>query len=261
MVASPANCWRPANPSSAAWSPPFSIRSASGDSDSICRHQATVSASRSASGTTWFTRPQSRAVAASYCRHRNHTSFARLRPMVRASRLAPYPPSKLPTLGPGLTEPGVVGGDGQVADQVQDVTTADGVTGHHGHHRLREAPDLDLEVEDVEATDALAGHGVVPEIAVVAPDLLITSRAERVRTLPGQDDDTDRRVVPGGVEGVGQFEEGLGPEGVADLGSGDGELGQSVGHVVVDVPVVRPGVPTRAADGLGTCRRGRPADR
>src|SRR5262249_20869411 len=53
-----------------------------------------------------------------------------------------------------LAKPGVVGSDGEVADDVQDVTAADGVAGDHRDDRLGRAPDLDLEVEDVEAADA-----------------------------------------------------------------------------------------------------------
>src|ERR1019366_355220 len=196
MVASPANCWRPARPSSAAWRPPFSMRRASGESDSICRHQATVSRSRSASGTTSLTRPQSRAVAASYWRHRNHTSLARFTPMVRA-------------------------------------------------HRLGKAPVLDLEIEHVEASDALPGHGIVADVAVVPPDLLVAARAEGIGTLAGEDDGAHRRVVAGDGEGVGQLEESLRPERVSDLGPGDGQLGDALRHVDVDVLVHTTAFPRR----------------
>ena len=164
-------------------------------------------------------------------------------------------------LGPGLAEPGVVGGDGQVADQVEDVPAADGVAGHHGHHRLGQPPDLDLEVEHVEPADALPGHVVVAEVAVVAPDLLVAARAEGVGALAGEDDDPDRRVVPGHVEGVAQLEQGLGTEGVADLGTADGQLGDAVGHVHADVPVVAPGLPGRQRAAPGTGRPGRSAGR
>ena len=60
-----ASCWTPARPSSAALKPALSIRRAIGESDMIWRHQATVSVSRSARGTTVLTSPQSRAWAAS----------------------------------------------------------------------------------------------------------------------------------------------------------------------------------------------------
>ncbi len=90
----------PASPSSAALNPAFNMRSAIGDSVSIRRHHATVSASRSASGTTVLTSPHDNAWAASYWRHKNQISLARFNPIVRANSPEPYPPSKLPTLGP-----------------------------------------------------------------------------------------------------------------------------------------------------------------
>ena len=58
-----------------------------------------------------------------------------------------------------------------------------------------------------------------------------------------------RRIVPGHGEGVGQLEERLGPEGVADLGAVDGQLGHAVGHLETDVPVGAPALPLR--QGLG----------
>ncbi len=79
----------PARPSSAAFIDAFTIRSASGDSCSMRRHHATVSLSRSASGTTVFTRPMSSASWASYWAHRNQISRAFFWPMLRASRPEP----------------------------------------------------------------------------------------------------------------------------------------------------------------------------
>ena len=99
-------------------------------------------------------------------------------PTLRASRPAPKPPSKLPTRGPGLAEDGVVGGDRQVADQVQDVAAADRVAGDHRDDRLRSAADLHVEVADVEPADALLGDLVVADVAVVAADPLVAARAE-----------------------------------------------------------------------------------
>ena len=64
----------------------------------------------------------------------------------------------------------------------------------------------------------LLGHAVVPEVAVVASDLLVPAGAEGVGALAGQDDDPDVGVVPGHGEGVGQLEQRLGPEGVATSG-------------------------------------------
>ena len=74
-------------------------------------------------------------------------------PTRRASRLAPKPPSNEPTFGPGLAEARVVGGDREVADEVQDVPAADGVAGDHRDDGLGQAADLDVQVGDVEAPD------------------------------------------------------------------------------------------------------------
>ena len=58
--------------------------------------------------------------------------------------------------GPGLPEARVVGGDRQVADEVQHVAAADRVAGDHRHDRLGQPADLDVQVGDVEAPDARA---------------------------------------------------------------------------------------------------------
>ena len=50
-------------------------------------------------------------------------------------------------LRPGLPEARVVGGDREVADDVQHVAAADRVAGDHRDDRLRQAPDLHLQVE------------------------------------------------------------------------------------------------------------------
>ena len=91
----------------------------------------------------------------------------------------------------GLAEARVVGGDRQVADDVQHVPAADGVARHHGDHRLGRAPDLDLQVEDVQAADALLRDLVVADVAVVAADDLVAAGAEGEIALAGQDDHAD----------------------------------------------------------------------
>ena len=55
--------------------------------------------------------------------------------------------------------------------------------------------------------------------------------------------DPDLGVVPGDFEGVGQLEEGLRPKGVADLGPTDRDLGDPLGDLVADVPVLAGGFP------------------
>jgi hypothetical protein len=71
---------------------------------------------------------------------------------------------------PRLPEPRVVGGDRQVADEVQHVPAADGVASHHGHDRLGQPAHLDVQVGDVEAAHLralgqvarVAAHALVP---------------------------------------------------------------------------------------------------
>jgi hypothetical protein len=130
-------------------------------------------------------------------------------------------------LGAHLAEPGVVRGDGQIADQVEHVPAADGVPGDHGHHRLGQPADLDLQIGDVEPADRarLAGVG---EVAGVAPHPLVAAGAERVRALTGQDDHPDLGVLPGDHERIGDLDQGLRAERVADLGAADRHLGDAV---------------------------------
>ena len=61
----------------------------------------------------------------------------------------------------GLAEARVVGGDRQVADDVQHVAAADRVAGDHRHHRLGQPADLDLQVGHVEAADRPGRRGSV----------------------------------------------------------------------------------------------------
>ena len=141
-------------------------------------------------------------------------------------------------LGSGLTEPGVVGRDRQVAHDVQHVATADGVAGDHGDDRLGRATDLDLQIEHVQATDALVSHVVITDVAVVASDALIATRAERQVTLAGEDDHAHGAVVASIVEGLSQLEQRLGAKRVAHLRPVDGDLGDPLGRLVTDVGVV-----------------------
>jgi len=108
---------------------------------------------------------------------------------------------------------------------------ADGVAGHHGHDGLGQPADLDLEVEDVEAADA-----VVVDVPVVTPDLLVAARAERQLALAGEDDDADAGVVARQVERLRHLEHRQRAEGVADLRPADRDLGHPLGHLVADVP-------------------------
>ena len=81
---------------------------------------------------------------------------------------------------------------------MQHVAAADRVAGDHRDDRLRQPPDLDVQVGDVEASDrlVLAGLVVAPYVAAVAAaDALVAARAERLGALAGQDDDADCEVL------------------------------------------------------------------
>src|SRR5204862_620146 len=98
----------------------------------------------------------------------------------------------------GLPEARVIGGDGQIADHVQHMPAADGVAGHHRHHRLGHAADLLLYIEDVEARDLLLRI----DVAALAAHALIAAGAERLRAFAGEDDDADLGIVARHVESL-----------------------------------------------------------
>src|SRR5262249_40076224 len=114
----------------------------------------------------------------------------------------------------GLPEDRVVAGDRQVADKVQDVAAADCIARPHRHARLREPPDLDVQVADVEPPYALLGDLVVADVAVVAADPLVASRAEGLSAGAGEDDGGDPGVVARSRERVSKLRQGGRPEGV-----------------------------------------------
>ena len=116
---------------------------------------------------------------------------------------------------------------------MEHVSAADRIARDHRHHGFRQPADLDLEVEDVQATDACR-----IDVAVVASDALVATRAECLSAGAGQDDDADGRIVARGLESAGHLEDGGGPEGVAHLGPVDGDPCDAVPGVVEDVLVV-----------------------
>ena len=97
---------------------------------------------------------------------------------------------------PGLPENGVVGGNRQVADDVQDVPAADGVARHQRDHGLGHGANDALKLQHVEAR-----HAVIADVARVAAHLLVAARAEGVFAIfggavPREQDDADFRVRP-----------------------------------------------------------------
>ena len=144
-----------------------------------------------------LTRPISSACCASYWRHRNQISLAFFGPTSRDRTDGAVAAVERADLRAGLAEAGVVGRDRQVAHDVEHVAAADGVAGDHGDDRLRRAPDLHVEVGDVEAADALLAERVVADVARVAPDPLVAAGAERLVALAGEDDHADVGILPG----------------------------------------------------------------
>ena len=97
----------------------------------------------------------SSACCASYWRHRNQISLAFFWPTRRRSSAGAEAAVEGADLRPGLPEARVVGGDREVADEVQHVAAADRVARDHRDDRLRQPADLHVQVGDVEAADAL----------------------------------------------------------------------------------------------------------
>src|SRR4051794_34249602 len=158
-----------------------------------------------------------------------------LHPDVADQQACPEAAVKAADPRPGLPEAGVVGGDRHVADEVEDVAAAHRIAGDHRDHRLRQAPDLHVQVPDVEAPNSALCDVVVADVAVVAADPLIPARTEGVLAGAGEDDRADLEVVSGPVERVAELREGLGPEGIPHLRPVDCDLRDPSGLLVEDV--------------------------
>jgi len=121
-----------------------------------------------------------------------------------------------------LPEASVVGGDRQIADEVQHVAATDRVARDHRHDRLRQAADLDVQIGHMEAANSgLRGSGLnllVVQVSGVAPHALVAPRAEGVWTLAGEHDHTDLCVLARILQGSRDLDDRLWPERVAHLG-------------------------------------------
>src|SRR5262245_57852436 len=108
---------------------------------------------------------------------------------------------------------------------MQNVAAAHGITGDHRHHRLWRAADLNVQIADVQATDALSGHLVVADVAVVAADLLVAARAECLVAGAREDDRSNLEIVAGACERVPELGKRLWSERISALGPVDRDLG------------------------------------
>src|SRR2546430_8012900 len=138
-----------------------------------------------------------------------------------------------------LTEARVVGGDREVAPQVQDVAAADRIAGDHRDHRLGEAPDLDVQVGHVEAAHAGAPGGVLVEIAGVAAHALVSAGAEGVGALAREDDHAHLEVLARVLQRARDLDDRARAKGVSHLRARDRDLGDALvrrrGLLVADV--------------------------
>ena len=123
----------------------------SGASDEPMRRSP---ASRSAGGTTFVDHPhRARLLRRRYCSHRNQISGL-LTPTIWASSPAPIAVERA-DLGP--TCPNfALSGDGEVTDQVEDVSPPIANRGDHGDDVGFGTPHLDVQVGDMEAPDGPA---------------------------------------------------------------------------------------------------------
>ena len=69
----------------------------------------------------------------------------------------------------GLAEAGVVGGDAQIAHDVQHMATPDGVARYHRDDGLGDAADRDLQIQDVESAHTSTARGFCPSCCAATP--------------------------------------------------------------------------------------------
>ena len=134
-------------------------------------------------------------------------------------------------VGVGLFEDGVLGRrDGQVAHDVERMPAADRPSGNDGDDDLGHETDQALDLEDVEAAgsgrvDRLGGVTFGVPVAGATPDSLISAGAEGPTTVlgrgtvPGEQYAPDVGRHPRMVEAPVELVDGMGPKGVANLGS------------------------------------------
>ena len=186
-----------------------------------------------------LTSPISNASSAEYILQRNHISLAFFGPTrleeqnAETAVEAADPWADLPELR-------VIGGDGEVAHHVQDVTPAYGVSCHHRDDGFGATPDLDVQIRDVEAPDGLSSRSAprrvrIFEVSGISPYLLVSSGTESVRSFPRQDDDPCLEVLPGIFESTLHLDNRQGTEGVTHLRTVYGDLRDPLRLLVLDV--------------------------
>ena len=140
-----------------------------------------------------------------------------------------------------MTESSIIRRDGQVTDNMEDVSTPNGIAGHHGHHGFGKTANLFLDIQNIEPR-----HPITPDIATLSPHLLVSTRAEGLFSLAGENDDSDRAILTAVLKGILQFIHCLGPEGIAHFGPVDRDLSDPVLRLLkLQIVVVFDFVPDR----------------
>ena len=124
-----------------------------------------------------------------------------------------------------MAKDGIVGGDAQVAEQVQHLAAADGVARHEGDHHLGQAADQPLQVEHVEP-----GQARLIDVAAIAAHALVAAGAKGPAAIVGrpgarQQHHPHGRIITHPRKGVAELLNGAGPEGVALVGAVDRDAG------------------------------------
>ena len=105
---------------------------------------------------------------------------------------------------------------------MQNMATTDGVAGDHRDDGFRQGADFFLQIEHVEARDA-----VLTDVAGVAADLLVAAGAKREIASTGENDGSDFRVLVGEVEGDEHFLHRERAERIAHFRAVDGDFGNA----------------------------------
>ena len=121
---------------------------------------------------------------------------------------------------PSLAKDGIFGGNGQVADNVQDVAAADGVAVYEGDDGLGQRADLLLHVQNVQPRDAVLAH-----IAAAILHVHVTAAAEGLVSRAGKKDHVDIRAFAAVGECLAHLLCCIGREGVAVAGPVDSDPG------------------------------------
>ena len=138
---------------------------------------------------------------------------------------------------PRLAKNRIVCRDGQIANDVEDVSTTDRVTGNERDDRLGHRSHVPLKLEHVEPGDPVLAY--VPRVAA---HLLVSTSAERPlpvlrRSVAREENNPDIRIFSRIAKRFLHFKEGVGPERVAHLRAIEGDARGAITFVIRDVLV------------------------